>query len=79
MKWQPAIELTEEVAEQAWRLLVMDDDDGELWVICNLETEEGHRLVLDESGQWFLETHIEPMPLRWFMALDDPEDTPVDW
>lgn len=79
MKWQPASELTEEIADTAWRLLIMDDDDGTLWTICNLETEEGYPFVHDESGAWFIETPVEPILTRWFLALDDPEDTPIDW
>ena len=79
MKWRPAIELTQKIVDTSWRLLCMDDDDGTLWTLYKNQTEEGYSLVLDESGLWFIETDIEPLPLRWFMALDDPEDTPIDW
>ena len=79
MKWQPIVKLTQKVADISWRLLIVDDDDGTLWTTSGNQTEEGYLLVRDESGQWFIETDIEPLPLRWFMVLDDPEDTPIDW
>lgn len=72
MNWRPVSELTQQILDESWRVLLWDGDV--LWDSLHGVTAEGCPVM--EDGGWYVEDPSIYSELWWvthFMVLNAPE------
>ena len=75
-EWRPVSELTPEIVEAAWRLIVWDGSRV-VYMLDSGLTEDGWILEYDDNDKWviFEDNWMENFwPVKWFVVIGAPPE-----